>query len=206
MNGTKRMSVFTALVLGISAVAITCIVSGSVIIVYGMRIVDKKADTVVGAVRGLVEDLPALKAALPPALADAINDERRPDYAGCLKIKVDLQSDPAHDRAATMSASVTNDGDQVVSLLALRLVALDPDGRPIYATNEYVATPLAIDNDWRGPLMPGATRRFTKTHGCSRKAATVEYEITELRVWRPNTSVGTDAGAPSLARTEPSLQ
>ena len=69
----------TALSRGLSAVIITCVVSASAITLYGMRIIDKKADTLVGTVQVLVEELPALKAALPPALADAVSDERRPD-------------------------------------------------------------------------------------------------------------------------------
>ena len=187
MNGPKRMSVFTAIALGLSAVAITCIVSGSVIILYGMRIVDKKSDTLVGAARVLVEELPALRAALPPALADAVNDERRPDYRDCLKIEVGVKSDPTRPDRAETSISVGNEGDQVISMLALRVVVLDENSRPMSATTEYVATPLAIDNDWRGPLMPGSKRRFGRTVHCARPVGSVEYEVTELRLWKPET-------------------
>jgi len=183
----RRMSVFTAIVLGISAIVITCVVSASSIAVYGMYIIDQKTDTLVGAVQTLVEELPALHAALPPTLADAIRDERRPDYRDQLRIKVDVQPHPEHSRYTTTSISVVNEGDEVVSLLALRVVALDEKGRPRSATTEYVATPLAIDNDWRGPLLPGSTRQTTTTHYGSHQVDAVEYEVTELRLWLPET-------------------
>ena len=185
MHAPKRMSVFTATALGLSAVIITCVVSASIITLYGMRIIDKKADTLVGTVQVLIEQLPALKAALPPALADAISDERRPDYADRLDIEASVRPHAGRSNRAETSISIANQGDEVISTLALRVVVLDEDGRPISGGAEYVATPLAIDNDWRGPLMPGSKRRIARTHYCPRKAASVEYEITELRIWRP---------------------
>lgn len=185
MHAPKRMSVFTATALGLSAVIITCVVSASAITLYGMRIIDKKADTLVGTVQVLVEQLPALKAALPPALADAVSDERRPDYADRLEIEVDMRPNAGRSNRAETSISIANEGDEVVSMLALRVVVLDKDGRPISGGTEYAATPLAIDGDWRGPLMPGSKRRIAKTHYCPRQAASVEYEVTELRIWHP---------------------
>ena len=128
----RRMSVFTATALGISAIVITCVVSASSIAVYGMYVIDRKTDTLLGAVETLVDELPALRAALPPALADAINDERRPDYRDQLQIEVDVQRDTGHSRRATTSISVVNQGDRVISTLALRLVLLDQQGKPVY--------------------------------------------------------------------------
>ncbi|MCK4658196.1 MAG: hypothetical protein KAV82_01625 [Phycisphaerae bacterium] len=185
MDAPKRMSVFTAIVLGISAILIVCIVSSSLIVLYGMRIVDRKVDRLVGTASVLIEQLPALKAALPPALADATRDERRPDYVNNLKIEVDMHSDPNRSRITETSISVTNEGDEVVSMLALRVVVLDHDGRPMSARTEYVATPLAIDKEWRGPLLPGSKRHATTTHYGSYPAGSVEYEVTEIRVWQP---------------------
>lgn len=184
----KRMSVFTATALGLSAVAITCIVSASFITVYGMRIVDKKSDTLVGAVQVLIEELPALKQALPPVLADAVSDERRPDYRDQLDIAATVHHDPERSRYPRVLLAVTNNGDEVISTLAVRTVVLDEEGRPVSATTEYVATPLAIDNDWRGPLLPGSTRRATTTHYCRHSAGSVECEVTELRIWCPETT------------------
>ncbi len=192
----KRMSVFTAIALGISAIAITCIVSASLIALYGMHIVDQKADTLIGTAQMLLEELPALRDALPPALADVLNDERRPGYVEHLKIEVDARPYPTRPDLTETSITVVNDGDEVISTLALRVVVLDETGRPISANTEYVATPLAIDNDWRGPLMPGSTRRATNMQYCPRGAGSVEYEVTELRVWKPEEAAPT---APTLA-------
>jgi hypothetical protein len=50
--------------------------------------------------------------------------------------------------------------------------------------DQYAATPAAADHDWRGPLLPGATRRFA-VGGCRLPggAAKAELEITDIRVW-----------------------
>jgi len=53
-----------------------------------------------------------------------------------------------------------------------------------------VATPLAIDDDWRGPLMPGATRYvvLSGSRSLAGKVGTVTAvtEIGEVRVWVGN--------------------
>jgi hypothetical protein len=179
----RRISAFGALVFGLSAVAITIIASGAAIVFYGMSIVDRKTDTLTGTVRALLEDLPAIRAALPPVLADAVNDARRPDYVRQLKIEAALN--PVGERAGRPcpAISVENAGDQVVSMLAVRVVALDAQRNPIREWTEYLATPLAVQNEWRGPLLPGSTRRAMLNRACPRDAAAVECEVTELRVW-----------------------
>ena len=185
MNVQKRMSVFTAIALGITAIVVTAIVSASAIVVYGMAIVDAKTDGVINTIETLVEELPTLKAALPPALTDAMADERKPDYRELLDINVDFQRSDTRDHVGETTISVSNNGDEVVSMLAMRLVTLDDEGHPISAGTEYIATPLSIDNEWRGPLLPGSTRRAAYVRYCADRAADVEYEITELRVWTP---------------------
>ncbi|MCP4590612.1 MAG: hypothetical protein GY842_07705 [bacterium] len=195
----KRMSVFTAIVLGISSIAITAIVSAAGIAVYGMRIVDTKSDSLLGTARTILAELPEIQRSLPPILADAVNDERRPDYRNELEVSASLHHDREHARYPSVSLEITNHGEQVVSLLAVRTVLLDEGGRALSGTTEYVATPIAIDNDWRGPLLPGSTRRATTTHYCRSRGATVECEITEVRLWRPGAEARTDASADASA-------
>jgi hypothetical protein len=203
MNPPKRMSVFTATALGITAVLVTCIISSAVIVVYGMRVIDKKSDAILSTARSVIGELPALKAALPPALADAIRDERRPDYTENLKIAVEVNPTVGRDGQADTSFSVTNAGDAVVSTLALRVVGMDENARPVWATTEYIATPLAIDNEWRGPLMPHATRHASTHQWPSRRVSTVEYEVTELRLWKPATPETSELEATASAALVP---
>ena len=78
---------------GLTAVAITTIVSGSAVALYGMKIIDRKAGNLADGVRAILQELPAIRAALPPVLSDALSDQRRPDYASRLKIDVALNGD-----------------------------------------------------------------------------------------------------------------
>ena len=182
----KRISAFGALVFGVTAVAITVIASGAAIVFYGMSIVDRKTDSVTETLKSVLEELPAIRAALPPVLADAVNDERRPDYARQLKIDVGLN--PKTDRIGRPYPviSIENTGDQLVSMLALRVVAVDSRRNPLREWTEYLATPLAIEDEWRGPLLPGSTRRAILSRPCPKDTAAVECEVTELRVWNRN--------------------
>jgi hypothetical protein len=185
MHPQKRLGTFAALALGLSAVAITCIVSASAIVIYGMGIVDSKTGDILDTVEAVVEEVPALRAALPPFLADAVNDQRRPDYTDCVDIQVDVHRSE-RSRSAPATITVLNDGDEVITTLAVRIVLLDDQGRPVTATTRYLATPLSIDNDWPGPLMPGATRHAAAYFPRIRGASAVAHEVTEIRVWTPH--------------------
>ena len=86
--------------------------------------------------------------------------------------------------------TITNNGPEVVSLLAVRLAALNENEIPLREWTEIVATPIATCNDWRGPLFPGKKRhvrlsswRTTRAKDVSRITGAVE--ISELRLWQP---------------------
>jgi hypothetical protein len=79
---------------------------------------------------------------------------------------------------------ITNRGSDVVSVLALRVVSLDASGEPIADDIVYGATPLAIEDEWRGPLFSGTTRRIPVR--CTAETESLEIEIAELRVWEPD--------------------
>ena len=179
----RRIPFLSALIFGATAIAMTLIVSVASIVFYGMTMVDRKTDTLTGTVRQLLEELPAIRAALPPALADAISDTRRPDYASHLKIEAAMPVPAERGRPPIATVAVENSGDEVVSLLAVRVIALDAAQNPVREWTEYLATPLALDGDWRGPLMPGSTRRAVLCRTCPKEAVSVECEVTELRVW-----------------------
>lgn len=189
MNATqpvRRMSALSAAIFGVTAVVMTVIASVTAVVFYGLTMVDRKTDTLTETARALLEELPAIRAALPPALADAVSDVRRPEYAPRLKIEVGLPQASDRGRRVEPVISVENTGDEVVSMLALRIVALNSAGAPIREWTEYLATPLAIEDEWRGPLLPSSTRRAVLNRSCPKDTASVEYEVTELRVWERN--------------------
>lgn len=183
----KRMSFLAALAIGLTAIVVTAIVSASGIAVYGLWVVDKKSDSLIGLVEQAVKGLPELQKALPPALADAIDDERRPGYLKDLEVSVRSAS-PRTGRGRAV-VTVTNHGDEVVSLLSMRIVGLDEEGDPIEERNTWAATPLQIEDEWRGPLLPHETRRFPVRWWGRGEVVELTHEITDIRVWNgPNGS------------------
>jgi hypothetical protein len=130
--------------------------------------------------------LPELIEALPPAVGDLLNDRRAPEYTANLKVDVKLATDERDRLRPVMT--IRNDGDEVVSMLAVRVAALRGDAVPIREWTEVAATPIAIDHDWRGPLMPHTTRHVVLSGYCSLPGdaadyLTPAYEISEIRVW-----------------------
>ena len=190
----KRLSFLSILFLCLAGIVMTAIVSASGIVLYSLHVLDGKSDTVVELVQSAVEGLPELRASLPPVLADAIDDERRPDYLSSLNVSVRLLEGDKDSQYRRAVVEVENEGDEVVSLLTLRVVGLDENGDPVWERNTCVATPLQIEDEWRGPLMPHETRRFPlyRYSGCRTRRPVVEcrelvHEITEIRVWRGKT-------------------
>lgn len=187
--GPPRKGFFATAAMGLSAVAVTLICSGTLLGLYGLRIVDKKTGNLVDLARSAVTSLPELADSLPPVLADLVSDRRQPDYASHIAVSVRLAG-AASQVGHRPVVEVRNNGDQVVSLLSMRVIVLDAAGEPVSESNEWAATPIAADHDWRGPLLPGATRRFAT--GCrfvggggDAESFRVEYEITDIRVWLP---------------------
>ncbi len=189
MVNQNRMSPLTAFFLGVFGIGAVGIGASAVVVLYGMRIVDTKVSAVMAFVGGTVDGLPELIDALPPALADLLNDRRAPEYTANLDIDVGFVADEHTGRLRPV-VSITNKGNEVVSLLAIRVAALNEQHLPLCEWTEVMATPIAIDNQWRGPLMPGDTRHallsswrpdIPADQMSTIKAAT---EISEIRVWR----------------------
>ncbi len=185
----NRMSPFTALVIGIFGVGAVGITSSAAIVLYGMRIVDTKAADILGFAQGTVENLPELIKSLPPAIGELLNDRRMPEYSAELDLEVRFI---AEERTGTLrpTLTITNNGSEVVSMLAVRVAALTDGAVPLREWTEVVATPIAIENEWRGPLMPGSTRHVILSAGYrgipAERADDIvgAVEVSELRVWR----------------------
>jgi hypothetical protein len=179
--------------MGLSAIIIAFIVSCTVVIIYGMNFAGDKSEEVVALVERAIKGLPKLQESLPPALADMLDDRRQPDYATQLDITAKTTLLPDDNGTVKTTVEIVNKGSEVVSLLSLRVVVLTSQNDIITESNEWGATPIAADHDWRGPLMPGSRRYFVT----SRKALPVfsadqlktEIEITDIRIW--NSDKGT---------------
>ena len=186
MNEPSRMSPLTALFFGLFFVGAVTIGSAATVVLYGMRIIDSKASALIHFAGNTVEGLPELVQSLPPAIGDILHDRRAPEYASRINVDVKLSADESSGTVRPV-LTVKNGGDVVVSLLAVRVAALDANGVPVSDWTEVVATPVAIDDDWRGPLMPGATRYVVLSgrRSLAGKAGmvTAVSEIGDLRVW-----------------------
>lgn len=188
----SRMSPMTALFLGLFFMGGLGIASATTVVLYTMRIVDQKAAGLLHFADNTVEGLPELLKSLPPALADMLEDHRSPEYASKIDVDVKLIDDEVNGTVRPV-LTVKNTGDEVVSMLALRVAAVDADGTPHNDWTEVVATPLSIDDNWRGPLMPGATRHVVLSGRRSLvgKSGTLVAvaEIGDVRVWDGETKV-----------------
>jgi hypothetical protein len=191
------MSPLTALFIGIFGVGAVTIVSVSSVILYGLSVVDRRADRLMSfaddIVGGAIENLPAWLEALPPSLKEILHDRRAPEYVGQLEIGARLTAGDSRAGGRPV-ITVKNNGDEIVTLLAVRVVALDAQGVPVREWTEVVATPLAIDGDWRGPLMPGNVRHAIMSgyvgragEDVSRLTATVEIADVRVLAELPNT-------------------
>ena len=183
----KKHTFLSSLAMGLSAVVITIIISCTVVIIYGIHFAGDRSEKLVSLVGDAVGGLPELRQALPPALADVLDDRRQPQYAGELEISATTALTPDQHRSVRTRIEIVNEGSEIVSLLCLRIVVFGSNGEILSESNEWAATPIAADHDWRGPLMPGSHRYFVS----SRRALPVflgdelrtEVEITDLRVW-----------------------
>ncbi len=196
----KRHTFLSSLAMGLSAIVITIVISCTVVIIYGVHFAGDRSEKLVSLVGDAIGELPDLREALPPALADVLDDRRDPGYVADLDITAVTALTPDQHRTVRTKIEVVNEGSEIVSLLSLRIVVFGSDGQILSESNEWAATPIAADHEWRGPLMPGSHRYFV-----SRRCALpvflgdelrTEVEITDLRVWN-----GPAEGSPLIEDT-----
>ena len=189
-NPPRRMSALTALVLGVCGLGMTGIVAGSGIVVYTLSIANGKASDIFALAEHTFDGLPKLLESLPPIISDALSDRRAPEYAGKVSIEVGFVPGGRGDSLCP-SLIVKNNGDQTVSFLTVRVAAIGENGRALEDWTEVIATPIAIEDEWRGPLMPGSTRYVTLRGSRRLNPERVNQirgavEITDVRVWDPS--------------------
>jgi len=195
----KRGGVGTAVAHGLFGMLTTIVVCSIGVGVYALNLVDRRLESVLGlgqeVLVGLPETLTEVRQALPPALADALNDERTPDYRETVDLNARLV--PGDDQTQHLVIHAHNQGERTVTLMALRVVLVDANDVPVRSTVTYAATPLTIDHEWRGPILPGSLRECSLVfHHCP-TGLKPKVEITDIRVWTgPKQPEGELAAAP----------
>ncbi len=207
----KKHTFLSSAAQGLSSVVITLVICGTVLVVYGLHFAGEKADRVISLTETAIQGLPALQASLPPAVADMLNDERRPDYGQHLAVTARLMTQPGSNGVRRTSIEIVNNGDEVVSMLSIRVIVVDEHEQIRSETQAWAATPIAVEDNWRGPILPGSRRYFVCRgshlhHVGPEDDLKAEVEINELRVWRgsdqhviPNTAL-LQSSAPVMPR------
>jgi hypothetical protein len=175
--------------MGLSAIAITFIISCTVVIIYGMHFAGDQSEKLVALVDDAIQRMPKLQESLPPVFADILDHRRQPDYSTQLEISAKTTLLPERNGGIRTTVTVDNSGEGVVSLLSLRIVILNSDDEILAESNEWAATPIAADHDrWHGPLMPGSRRYFAIAESGAFSVSSLsdlrtEVEITDIRIW-----------------------
>jgi hypothetical protein len=210
----RKHTFLSSVAMGLSAVVITLLISCTVVGLYTVHLASQKSERVLSLAQGAIRGLPEFTKSLPPALADMLDDRRDPQYCSELAISARVISEPGPHGKVRTAVEIVNNGDAVISLLSLRITILDDTEQLLCESQEWAATPLAADRDWRGPIMPGSKRRFVSHAGCLRgidpmDALNAQVEVTELRVWndpkaKPAPAAGPTAEtASAIALAEP---
>ena len=182
---------FSALAKGLFGTLTAIVVCGTALGLYGMYTVDKNFGRFAQQV---FDALPHWQQALPPVLADALNDRRAPEYRPSLEIATRYVPSRKDSDRGVLVVDIQNTGPETVSLLALRLVVEDDSSERFATLSMTAATPLAF-GDEPGPLQPGSTRQVIRrlTHVAGEPKAKVE--VSEVRVWNGADGAGSEVAA-----------
>lgn len=199
MHAQTRMSPLTAFFFGLFGVGAVAVAAGAAIVLYSIDMVDRHFGSAIGIIENAASNLPEFIEGLPPAIKDALHDRRAPEYAASLETTVDLVK-CTDVESLFPTITIRNKGQELVSLLTVRVAALNANGHAVCEWTTVAATPIGIEHEWRGPLMPGSTRHVVLDHGCYYKKAlegteTLIVEIADVRVW---TSPGAEMQASSV--------
>ena len=179
----NKSGFFSSLARGFFGLAITVVICGTGLGIYGMRVVDSKLDSLLDFGGTAVSQMTEWREIMPPLVSDAFDDRPGGDYDQAVQVDAELIESGKH--ANRVVFRVTNEGEEAISWLALNVVLKDKAGHPVDDFRVYAATPLPLgEDDWRGPLRHGSTREFVQwMHRHYRaEAHSVSVEISELRL------------------------
>ncbi len=198
----KKSGFLAAVAKGIFGTIITVVLCATALGLYGIRMCDHNMDMIRQVVTKIVpevlDNVPDIIAAMPPLIADALNDRRAPEY----RPEITIETRMAHRNGRQVAVlELHNDGDQTVSLLTLHVAFENNEGVPVWSDVLLAASPIGCDEEVPGLLMPGATRKLTcgwlHHHG---DVEAVTADITDLRVWN-----GSEVESASESVHEPAL-
>ncbi len=151
---------------------------------YTLYVVNSKVGDVFAITGEWVSNLPEWQQNLPPMLFETLDSRRAVDYLAQVDVSVwTVRSPRERDHDLTV-IEVTNNGPETVTVLALNVLLEDEQGVPVREFRTYAATPLALDEgEWRGPLLPGSTRKFTRSCYRHERGLKPTVDVAELRVW-----------------------
>lgn len=177
----KKGGFLSALAYGFFGFLSVCVISAAGIGIYAIR----SGDRVIQMVSTVLEHPERIRTALPPLLAEMFADRRAPEYRERVELETALRPAKRASHGVEAIVTVRNNGPETISVLGLNVVVQDGDGMPVQEIRAYAATPFMIDNgEWRGPLAPGAERKFVRWISADRNAAlSVASEIVDLRVF-----------------------
>jgi hypothetical protein len=198
----KRHGFLAATAYGLFGTLTALIICSAGVGVYALHVLDAKTDRLLNAGAGLITSLPQLRESMPPVVADMINDRRSPAYREHVELACRMVApSEAHGRDMVV-IEVTNNGAETITLMGVRVVLVDAAGVPVRAMSTYAATPAMIDDDWRGPLLPGSTRQCSFNLYSSWVPLRPVAEITDLRVWSESDKNGSSDGQ-TVSQQEP---
>lgn len=178
-----RSSFFSSLVYGICGVIGIGIIGAVGIGLYGLNMVDRKFDHVLATGSGIIRSLPEVRESLPAVFADALNDRRAPEYREQLDVRANVVPAGPGGTGAQVVVEAVNHGPDIVTLLAIRVNLEDADGRLLQSNSAYIATPLAVEDEWAGPIMSGSTRREALRLWSTHPDVKAGVEVCDIRVW-----------------------
>jgi hypothetical protein len=192
MNGGPSVIVnkggfLASLAKGLFGTVMVLLVCGTSLGIYGLHVANSNVHLFTGQVgdiiQGVLARLPDLQKALPPILADAANDRRALDYRDAVHIAARLERSGQEERDGTLVLEVKNDGKDAISLLTVRVVVQDHSKARFCELPILVATPLQLEDQWRGPIQPGETRIVPRRLSDLVGDTKISTELTDLRVF-----------------------
>jgi len=180
----RKGGFLNALFHGLFGFLIVVVVCASGLGIYALHVVDSKVGDVFAITGEWVSSLPEWQQNLPPMLAETMDSRRAVDYRDRIDVSVRTATSPRQSNREVAVIEVTNNGSETVTVLALNVVLEDQNGVPVQEFRTYAATPLAFnEDDWRGPLLPGSTRKFVRPCCGRERGLKATVDIAELRVW-----------------------
>jgi hypothetical protein len=190
-----------ALAKGVFGTIMVCVLCGTALGLYGIHVADRH---VWELAQQILTELPEWQKAMPAVIADDLNDRRAPEYRDSVRIAARFVPDSPGSEDGSVVVDVKNVGEQIVSLLPLRVVVEDESADRVNVVRLMAAAPLLFGDD-AGPLLPGTERKLARHVWRVVGEPRVTVEITDLRVWNGAAEVAPRPASDMAGSTVPAL-